>query len=149
MEISPSVRQEICQTLEASLPISVREKWKGMTANGKSHLTATLLREELMETLSLCLGTKNSALSPAFNRLDMLLFNQIPDEEQIKCKILPFIDTNWYNEEDHADLYFALFFSPISLQWELWKVDDSQFIGKVDDKKFFTPNDQYKLYYTA
>jgi len=149
LEISPSSRQEICQTLEASLPISVREKWKGMTINGKSHLTPTMLREELMKTLSLCLGTKNSALSPAFNQLDMLLFDHIPNEERHKCMTLTFIDTNWYNEENHADLYFALFFSPISLQWELWKLTDSHFIEKVDDKKFFTPHIPYRIYYAA
>jgi len=150
LEISPSARQEICQTLEASLPISVREKWKEMTANNnESHVTLTMLRKELMETLSLCLGTKNSALSPAFNELDMLLFSRMPTEERRKCKLLTFIDTNWYDEDDHADLFFALFFSPISLQWELWKVDESHYIEKVDDKKFFTPNVPYKIYYTA
>jgi hypothetical protein len=147
-EISLDDYREICQKLEGSLPISLREKWTALTENTPTSLTLNSIYPDLMKKLSVCLGTRNSSLSPSFNQLDKLLLSYIPGEERKKCRVLPFIDTNWYDEEDHADLYFALFFSPISLKWELWKVDDSHMIEKVDDKMFFTPNDVYTIYYT-
>lgn len=134
--------------IKEKLPKPLRKKWKDSTVRSFEHPSNIVeVRNFLKNQLTICLGTEKEAVPEAFNALEEGLIKLIPEESRRKSPMLPIIDTNWVDKDKMHDIYFALYFSPASSKWELWKVDyDQKNIQKASNDKWFSNSNPY---YTA
>lgn len=139
--------KRLCNQLKSEIPSQLHSKWDALITEKipsiHSEIAISEIRKQLMQSLETCLGTANS---PIFSKLETLLYKAVAQKNK-PIKVLPFIDTNWYVENSHSDIFFALLFSPVSLEWELWQIEGNQLVNK--DDRFFSTDLDFHLYFEA
>lgn len=138
--------------IKEKLPPPLRKKWKELTSSYPIHEKPTIseVRNFLNNQLKFCLGTEKEAIPEAFNELDIGLIQLIPEEARKKVPMLPIIDTNWVDTNTIQDIYFALYFSPASGKWELWKVDYLlQNLKKASNQDWFSDKSFYQAMFVS
>jgi hypothetical protein len=147
LEITESAYKEVREQIWAQLKDPCSAKWARLTAEGPPEWNLAKVHQFLSEKLALSLGSMDRTEHSMFSHLDSLLYKQIPVEERAVVPFLPFIDSNWYDATTHKDIYWGLWYSPMTLQWELWQTSDDFSEAKKVGEEFFSLDRPYQAFF--